>query len=615
MDKLQKHYSNAEQTYPQWHDNEVLINADTTISSTMFGDNNKIYVIDTVINPTSETTFLVGNNSILKFTRNGQFGDNCIIDCATPLEIEAGMHKVFGAGTIKAILKNPIVYPEWWGAVGDGLTDDVDAINRCIQAAHRNTVFLGQSFYRITSGPILIREKLADVTRYEPLGLSSTTGSSETYWIYTNKEGVTLQGIEEKRRKIIINGCLIGDESLVGPVIFISGFTHSVLEVNGAIYVRNTSSSSCGLIAVGTITSSKIFINHVVKESNDRTGGGTTDHTGSGCGVIFGQQLWSNYIDILLVSGFEYGVVFTDRQTLPTLCPNFSTLQEDITGKASQMMNKIDIRRMTGVKHGVYFKYTVSDSFFNSNNIHVGNLIKESTIPYTEWGDGFHVEPGSGGFGENKITLDATDGCYKHVFNIQHMRSGVITTHANVQDVWVETVEKDITSTSSHRAINHLADSMCKVFKFTDCHDIQINTINNLFGETLDFTNCSRIKINNVYFTELLNISNTNGQIRHGITHVDKVKFDAELSIIDDSAIDATTSVGTSALILVPERRYLHNIHYVETLPTAQTTTNYQFYALTSTEYGTNIKLYALYDSLGRQVGYVYKDRYVTVEQ
>lgn len=607
MDKLQKHYSNAKQTYPQWHDNEVLINADTTVSSTMFGDSNKIYVIDTVINPDSETTFLVGNNSILKFTRNGQFGDNCIIDCATPLEIEAGMHKVFGAGTIKAILKNPIVYPEWWGAVGDGLTDDAPAINRCILAAHRNTVLLGQSFYRITSTPIIIREALGDTSRYESFGISYPTGSSEAHWVYKGDEGD-----QELRRKIIINGCLIGDDSLVGPVVYVQSFSSGVLEINAAVYVRNTSTSSCGVMFTGTVNSDRIYINTVLKESVDRTGGNTTDHRGSGCGVVFGQINVNLNAYIGAIAGFEYGIVFTDRVTLPEFCPNFSIIQSDIKSKAGQMMNLFNIGMISATKYPIYFKYTNNDSYFNCNEVNISNLNGSlSGTAYTNYGDCITVIKASKTeLGENKFTIRAADGFYSHLFNLNGVRGWIINTHANVQDSYVGTG-----TGNSSRATSHLTDSMCKVFKFTDCHNIQINTCANIFGETLDFTNCSRIKINNVYFTEETTPGLDDSEIRHGVTFIDKVKFNAELSIIEDNNITANTSVGTSALILVPERRYLHNIHYVETLPAALTSTNHQFYALTSTEYGTNIKLYALYDSLGRQVGYVYKDRYVTVEQ
>lgn len=261
------------------------------------------------------------------------------------------MHKIFGAGTIKAILKNPTIYPEWWGAVGDGLTDDAPAINRCILAAHRNTVFLGQSFYRITSEPVTIKETQGDISRYEALGLSYPTGTSETFWVYKN-----LSGIEEKRRKIIINGCLIGDENLVGPVVYIVGFINSVLQVNGAIYVRNTSASSVGILQVGTMYTSRIYVNSVLKENDDRTGGATINHTGAGCGIILGQGFSWNYIDINAIKGFEYGLVVTDRQALTTLCPNFTPIQGN-TNKGNAMINEIDVRFIDMVKYPVYFKY------------------------------------------------------------------------------------------------------------------------------------------------------------------------------------------------------------------------------------------------------------------
>ena len=49
---------------------------------------------------------------------------------------EAGLYQVFsGLGYSVAIGSAKEVYPKWWGAVGDGLTDDSTAINAAIQAS------------------------------------------------------------------------------------------------------------------------------------------------------------------------------------------------------------------------------------------------------------------------------------------------------------------------------------------------------------------------------------------------------------------------------------------------------------------------------------------------
>lgn len=609
MDELQKHYSNLKQTYPQWHDNEVLINQDTSISSSMFEENDKIYIIDTFINPMPRTTFLVGNNCVLKFTRNGRFGNNCVIDCETPLEIEAGMHKIFGTGTIKALLKNPILYPEWWGAVGDGITDDAPAINSCIKAAHRNTVFLGQSFYRIKSTPIRIVEAETETSRYEAFGLSYPTGASETFWEYNGASGP-----QDLRRKIIINGNLIGDESLVGPVVYVVSFSVGVLEINGTIYVRNTSDSSIGFLQIGTLNANRIHIHNVVKEDNDRTGGATINHMGKGCGIVFGQIFNKNLITIGSVSGFEYGVVITDRVMLSTLCPDFDPIQGS-NGKAAGLANKIDIRSLNNNYYPVYIHLKQSNSYFNSNTLHIGIMGQLDTmLDTTKLKDGITVDNRTGNsFSENKITLDATDGYFNHVFNIYRMRGGSITTHVNTNDIYIGS------TTDANKITAHLNDAKSKVFQFTNCHNVHMYCIDKLFGETLSFSKCSNIQIDMVRFTE----TKTTGvslisdpEVYYGITFRDKVVFDAEISVEDDAHIlhNGVSSNATNALILTPHQRYLSNIHYVNTLPEPLTTTNHQFYALTSTEYGTNIKLYKLYDSLGRQVGYVYKDRYTTVQ-
>ncbi|MBR7092310.1 MAG: hypothetical protein IKI50_03890 [Clostridia bacterium] len=63
-----------------------------------------------------------------------------LIDADTAVEwhshLEAGLHPVFtGAGTVEGHLNNPCTYPQWYGAAGDGKTDDTAAF----AAALRNS--------------------------------------------------------------------------------------------------------------------------------------------------------------------------------------------------------------------------------------------------------------------------------------------------------------------------------------------------------------------------------------------------------------------------------------------------------------------------------------------
>lgn len=63
--------------------------------------------------------------------------------------IDAGAYQVFsGAGLVQYTSANPKAYPEWWGAVGDGVTNDSPAIQKAVNASNvlqfvERTYYLG----------------------------------------------------------------------------------------------------------------------------------------------------------------------------------------------------------------------------------------------------------------------------------------------------------------------------------------------------------------------------------------------------------------------------------------------------------------------------------------
>lgn len=58
--------------------------------------------------------------------------------------IQAGLHQIFyGKGNIKCGLKNCEVYPHWWGAAGDGETNDQEAIQSAVDALDAPNVKAG----------------------------------------------------------------------------------------------------------------------------------------------------------------------------------------------------------------------------------------------------------------------------------------------------------------------------------------------------------------------------------------------------------------------------------------------------------------------------------------
>lgn len=73
--------------------------------------------------------------------------------------IDAGMHRIFmGEGTVGGRVANLHVYPQWFGAVGDGAHDDARAIQQAADlaaGAMGRTLFIPEGEYRFTSDIVL----------------------------------------------------------------------------------------------------------------------------------------------------------------------------------------------------------------------------------------------------------------------------------------------------------------------------------------------------------------------------------------------------------------------------------------------------------------------------
>lgn len=60
--------------------------------------------------------------------------------------ISAGLYKIFScAGTGKVVLAKKTIYPEWWGALGDGSTDDSFAFSKMIESISGGATIILQS--------------------------------------------------------------------------------------------------------------------------------------------------------------------------------------------------------------------------------------------------------------------------------------------------------------------------------------------------------------------------------------------------------------------------------------------------------------------------------------
>ena len=92
----------------------------------------------------------IPENVLLKFEKGGKVivSENQTLTVNGP--IEAGLWHIFdGDGSVVGTPHSETLYPEWFGAVGDGITDDTTAIQTCLDLAGSQVKFKTSAIYLV----------------------------------------------------------------------------------------------------------------------------------------------------------------------------------------------------------------------------------------------------------------------------------------------------------------------------------------------------------------------------------------------------------------------------------------------------------------------------------
>lgn len=244
--------------------------------------------VGTAVNPSSALSITIPAGVELAFGRDGKLGANVKLKLNSTKIVARPDQQIFTAGCkVSGPFNCPYIPVEWWGAKGDGVTDDTEAINNAIKYAGRTTVLLAAERYYV-AGTVRIVEGESDKSYYDE--------SDDQNYMTDGMYG----------QNVLVRGSIWGGKA-ASPVLYIDQ-SSLTLEVRGAVVCHKD--ADCAVWA-NTERSTDIYINRIGRARDYTQGVQSEDDItkyGFGKGTAFRHYGGRGArICINTIFGFKYG--------------------------------------------------------------------------------------------------------------------------------------------------------------------------------------------------------------------------------------------------------------------------------------------------------------------
>ena len=505
-----------------------------------------LYVINGEINKDEPTEIIIPKGSILKFNHDSYFGDNITLKLNNTF-IDAGLEKIFDGTKVDGFMLNDEIPVEWFGAIGDGLTDDSQAINNCIKYSGNQTVLLGANCYYV----------------------EDTIMFTESNWNPDTFIGTRCEDKWPIDKPFICKGTIIGGPNLKNIIKFDMG--------TNTIYIENIkmlNEDSDG-VAVYCFTSAKKFFIGKIQKADDGQGSSTPSSltepfsTPNGIAVHFDGSMSYHKVEFGTIQGFEYGIHITDNLT-------------GYGNRVGMGKNVFEIGNFWEVVKPIYVNLT-GNSYFNGNSFQLRSNVEKLS---TENNDACVITILNNKNGDIINDLYVNCNYWESVgtryITLKKVKNAVFTGHFSGADL----INKSSGSgkVKQYDRIKTLQAPFLdnRIFDLDNCANIKfIEMCNAIPIEVFSQINSTRIELQNSTLIRTL----TNQYLVQNST----VLFDKAIFLSEDGNNTVASNMNVS-IIIEPNFRHLNQIEYENDLPAVGDRDNTKWYAIPISDHGDIIK-------------------------